>query len=360
MQSGDALFAPALHKLRRDAERALAAKNLSVTEKNLAPPSGDKRDYMSIAPYWWPDPKTPRGLPYVRRDGEVNPERDRVSDRKRLEELTRNVTTLGAAYFYTGKDDYAAGAARLLRVWFLDNGTKMSPHLKYAQAVPGRSTGRAAGIIETHNLPELIDAVEILRQSKSWTETDQKGLQNWFDTYLIWLIESPQGKSEAKAQNNHGTWYDVQVASYALFAGRHDLAKRILAEFPSKRIAGQIDADGRQPHELARTQPWHYSIFNLEALFNAASIGERMGIDLWGLGTGDKRGIRRALDWLVPFAAGKAKWKYREISGFQPQKLAPLLRRASIRYREPTYEEALGKLPQLTGDERWQLLYPKP
>jgi len=99
------------------------------------------------------------------------------------------------------------------------------------------------------------------------------------------------------------------------------------------------------------------SDFNLEAFFSAASIAEKVGIDLWTFETPDKRGMRRALDWLVPFATGKSKWTYKEISAFQPEKLAPLLRRAAIRYREPAYEEAIAKLPRVTDEERWQLLY---
>jgi len=85
LQSGDDSLSAASNKLKRDADRALAVKTFSVTQKDLTPPSKDKHDYMSIAPYWWPNPSTPNGLPYVRRDGEINPERDQTSDRKRLE-----------------------------------------------------------------------------------------------------------------------------------------------------------------------------------------------------------------------------------------------------------------------------------
>ncbi|HSC43734.1 MAG TPA: alginate lyase family protein, partial [Candidatus Binatia bacterium] len=159
LQNNDPALAPAFVKLKRDAQRGLDVRPLSVTEKKLSPPTGDKHDYMSIAPYWWPNPATPNGLPFIRRDGEVNPERDRSSDRRRLENMIQTVKTLALGYFFTAREDYAAHAAKLLRVWFLDPATKMNPHLKYAQAVPGRNNGRAAGIIETHELSELIDFV---------------------------------------------------------------------------------------------------------------------------------------------------------------------------------------------------------
>jgi hypothetical protein len=355
----DPALLSAFSRLKRDADRALGGRTYSVVHKKLAPPSSDKHDYMSIAPYWWPNPNTPNALPYVRRDGEVNPERDATSDRKRLDGLVQSVKTLGLGYFFTGREQYAAHAAKLLRVWFLDDETKMNPHLRYAQAVPGRNVGRGAGIIETHNLPELMDAVGLLNSSKSWTPIDHKRLQDWFGAHLIWLIDSAEGKAEANAQNNHGSWYDVQVASYALFVGRDELAKKVLGEFPSRRIAKQIAADGRQPHELSRTQAWNYSIFNLEALFDAASIADKFGIDLWRYETPDKRGIRKALDWLLSFAISEKKWSDKQISAFQPEKLAPLLRQAALRDRDAAYERAVSKITGTTIDQRWQLLYPK-
>lgn len=359
LDNNDSSLLPALSRLNRDADRALTGGPISVTQKDLTAPSGDKHDYMSLAPYWWPNPNTTNGLPYVRRDGEVNPERDRTSDRKRLGDLVHSVKTLALEYFFTGRADYAAHGVRLLRAWFVDDKTKMNPHLRYAQAIPGRNQGRAAGIIETHNLSELLDAVGLLAGSKTWQQADQKSLHDWFAAYLNWLLNSPEGKAEAKAMNNHGTWYDVQVAAFALFAGRDDVAKQVLKEFPSKRIAKQIEPDGRQPQEIDRTQSWNYSIFNLDAFVSAASIGEKLGIDLWKFESPDKRSIRRALDWLVPFATGEKQWSYQQISAFDPTKLAPLLRQAASCLREPKYQVVLGKVPKLTGDERWQLLFPK-
>ena len=49
-------------------------KVYTITGKEILPPSGDKHDYMSMAPYWWPDETKPDGLPYKYRDGMINPE----------------------------------------------------------------------------------------------------------------------------------------------------------------------------------------------------------------------------------------------------------------------------------------------
>ena len=175
LDANDAALRPALDRLKRDADRALGAGPFAVTHKELAPPSGDKHDYMSVAPYWWPNPRTADGLPYLRRDGEVNPERDQTSDRKRFGDLIQCVKTLALGYFFTGRENYAAHAAKLLRAWFIDDATQMNPHLRYAQAIPGLNQGRGAGIIETHNLPELLDAVGLLNASSQWRQAEQEG-----------------------------------------------------------------------------------------------------------------------------------------------------------------------------------------
>ena len=359
LDANDATLLPAFNKLKRDADRALGGGPFSVTHKELKAPSGDRHDYMSLAPYWWPNPDTANGLPYTRRDGDVNPEQDQTSDRKRFSDLVQSVKSLAHGYFFTGREAYASRAAKLLHVWFIDDATKMNPHLRFAQAIPGRNQGRGAGIIETHNLPELLDAVGLLAGSKTWQHADQKALQEWFAAYLNWLLNSPGGKAEVEARNNHGTWYDVQVAAFALFSGRDDVAKEVLNEFPSRRIAKQIEPDGRQPRELERTQSWNYSIFNLEAFFSAACISEKLGIELWKFESADKRSIRKALDWLVPFSTGEEKWNHKQISRFNRSKLAPLLRQAALRFHEPAYENVINKLPKLSADERWRLLFPK-
>jgi hypothetical protein len=110
------------------------------------------------------------------------------------------------------------------------------------------------------------------------------------------LIESTEGRPEAQAENNHGTWYDVQIASFGLFTEKKDLAHRVISEIPRKRIARQIEPDGSQPLDLARADSLRYSVFNLEALCDTASLGGHLGIDLWKFETADKRSIRKALD----------------------------------------------------------------
>jgi hypothetical protein len=129
----DITLKPALDALEQDAAKALAMSPVSVMDKAVTPPSGDKHDYMSQAPYWWPDPAKPGGRPYVRRDGERNPEISRISDHDNLGRLTNVIPTLGLAFYFTAREDYATQAARLVRVWFIDPATRMNPHLRFSR-----------------------------------------------------------------------------------------------------------------------------------------------------------------------------------------------------------------------------------
>jgi Alginate lyase len=345
----DAL-ATALKALRQDADTALTLKPSSVMDKTVTPLSGDRHDYMSQAPYWWPDPTKPDGLPYIRRDGERNPEINRISDHDNLGRLTTSVATLGLAYYFTGRDQYATHAAKLLRVWFLDPATGMNPHLHFGQGIPGITDGRGIGIIETRGLPDLLDGTLLLTGSAAWTPEDARGLRDWMRQYLTWLIESPHGKDEARNGNNHETWYDVQVGALALYTGQPDLARRLL-ERSRERVARQIEPDGRQPRELERTRSWDYSIFNLRAFLHLARLGDRVGLNLWHYRSSDGRSLRGALDFLVPYAARKKSWEFPQITPFRPSELHWALRHATVGWNEPAYralaEQIGGASPRL-------------
>ncbi|MFP4500987.1 MAG: alginate lyase family protein [Candidatus Hydrogenedentota bacterium] len=357
--AGDPALQPAMDKLLADAKEALEAGPFTVVEKPMTPPSGDKHDYMSVGPYWWPNPDTEDGLPYVRRDGDVNPERYEY-DNVRQSKMSSAVRTLALAYFLTGEKRYATHAARLLRVWYLDEETRMNPHLEYGQAIPGRVDGRGIGIIDTLGLPLVLDAVGMLQASAAWTDEDQRGLQQWFSDYLDWIWTHPYGKAERNTRNNHGTWYDVQAVAYALFTERDEKAREVLESVPENRIAKHFEPDGRQPHELARTKSFAYSTMNLRGFFYLATMGAQFdSIDLWRFETEDGRSLRQGLDWILKHAFGDGEWEFENMTPITPGRMLPLLRMAAVAYGESAYEE---KLHELAGEDwaadRWNLLHP--
>lgn len=341
---------------RQAADKVLDDGPFSVMQKSRVPPSGDKHDYMSQATYFWPNPDTPNHLPYVRRDGERNPEIKLIGDDDRMHRMSDDASALALAFYLTGEENYAVRAALLLRAWFLDPATRMNPNLNFAQAIPGVNTGRGIGIIDTHTFPEVVDAVGLLAGSKSWTDADQKSMEKWFGAYLDWLETSPHGHDESNAKNNHGTYFDVQAADYALFTGKQDLAARIVKKAEAKRVATQIEPDGRQPLELARTQSFHYSVYNVNGLAMLGRLGETAGVDLWRFETRDGRSIRRALDFLVPYATGEKKWTYQQITTPEPEDLVPALLMAARVYRDPAYAAAANGIEGQTDDPEILLL----
>jgi hypothetical protein len=341
--------------VRLEADWAMNVGPYSVMDKQDVPPSGSKHDYVSFAPYWWPNPDTKNGLPFVRRDGRINPERYKIPDDREFNETQNAVHALALGYYFTGNEAYAKRAALLLRTWFLNPATRMNPNLNYAQAVPGVNTGRGTGLIDVHEMPRLFDAIALLSTSPAMTEFEKKGLHDWFTQYIKWLQTSKNGQEEAAAKNNHGSWYDQQLAGIALFLGDNDLARQTVQTAESKRIAEQIKPNGSEPLELARTKSFSYSVFNLEALMRLAQEAEKVNVDLWSYRAPDGASIRAALDYLLPYAEGKKKWTHEAMNGVDPSILTEPLLLAAIHFKDASYLQ-LARQFQKQTDTRTLLL----
>jgi hypothetical protein len=335
--AGATSLKPAFDQLFAAAQKALNSKPVSVMDKNSVPPSGDKHDFMSQAPYFWPDTNSVDGR-YIRRDGERNPESGKDSDAGRIVQVCANVHTLALAFYFTGNEAFAAHATELLRVWFLNPATRMNPNLNFGQGIPGEVDGRPMGIIGTRGFVELVDAIRLLGNSSSWTTADQKGMVAWMTEYLNWLQASKVGVGEGNATNNHGTFYDTQVAALAAFVGQKNLARQIILAAREKRIARQIETDGKMPRELQRTKSFSYSAFNLRALIDLASLGQNLGIDLWHYQTPDGRSIRKALEFMAPYTDRKNKWPYQQIDKIDRGSLTMLLLRAAPAFPDEHFQ----------------------
>jgi Alginate lyase len=336
VRNNNTVLPASLKQLIIQADFFLTKKAASVIEKTKIPASGNKHDYLSLSLYYWPDPTKPNGLPYIIHDGIVNPQVYSVPDKQNLEDMIHRVRILSIAYYFTDKPQYASKALELLRVWFLNNGTRMNPDLRYAEMTPGKNNGSSTGVMDAHNIPDIIDAIGLIQYSQLWTKQDQLDMQLWFSKYLDWLLNSDFGKKEAQATNNHGTWYYIQASSIALFLNKTDIAKNILESTMHKLIPEEIQPDGRQPFELRRTNSWDYSTFNLQGLFELAGIGQRVGMDLWNYKApyGTARPLlQTALDYLLPYALKKQPWPYPQIaSPINTKAVANLLCQVIIHY----------------------------
>lgn len=343
------------------ADKLLSTPIKTVVDKTATPPSGDKHDFMTLAPYYWPNAASSDGKPYVMRDGVVNPEceSDRF-DRISYFHMADAVKYSAIAWRLTGDAKYAEKTTAVLRAWFVAPETRMNPSLNYAQIIPGVNEGSRTGIIRGMTILDLIDALRLIQDSGVWKPEDDAAWKAWLAAFAQWLTESDMGKAESKALNNHGTWYDAQVATFALEAGNTELAQRIVREAAEKRIAKQIGPDGKQPLELARSKSWDYSVMNLEAMVRLATIGKQLDADLWGYAPPDGGGIRRAIDYLLPFATGEQKWDAAQIKDFDGSKLYPIVRRAAIAFPDGPYVEALKQFsPDAEPVALDHLMYPE-
>jgi hypothetical protein len=290
------------------AEAFLKEAPVTVTATSSARSAGGRHDFFSESDYWWPDPANPGG-PYVRRDGMSNPD-NFVGHRQALMRLSRIVPALAAAWLLTDEPRYSEHAARHLRAWFLDEPTRMAPHLRYAQAVHGRSTGRGVGVIDTIHLVEVARAIEVLEPAPGLSTAEREGVRRWFAEYLRWMTTDPNGIEEREAKNNHGTCWVMQAAAYARLTGDEERLAFCRERFRTVLVPGQVAADGSFPLETARTKPYGYSLFNLDAMATVAQILSTPRDDLWRFELPDGRGLRRAVSWMVPFVRSRRGWPF--------------------------------------------------
>jgi hypothetical protein len=324
IKRGDPSIMPAYEQLLKDGDKALLFEPVSVMEKTHLPPSGDKHDYMSLAPYYWPDPAKPDGLPYINKDGQVNPEANEYKDKEYMPKLCEFIHTLALAYYFSENRSYAEHAAKLLRVWFLDPATKMNPNLNYGQAAKGHNTGRAAGLIETRHFIKVIDATGMLQGSKYWKDTDQQGMKQWFSDFLHWMQTNRIGLDEMAATNNHGAWYDAQRLSMALFLDSMELARRIVLN-AQQRIDKQMDEQGKFPREMTRTMSLHYTVFVMIPFFSIAQMAEKTGIDCWSFISPSGKSLKKGFDELLPYISKEKKWEGQQIKEYDFEEGFPLL-----------------------------------
>lgn len=318
LDRGDPQLRRTVKALTTRADKWLNQGPWTVVDKPRPAPGGDVHEYLSQAPYWWPS-KTPTqdnpwGCPYVQRDGERNPEVDTGTDRQDVEKTFDSAYDLSLAWYYTGDKRYAEKAGQVLRTWFLDPATRMNPNLNHAQFIPCKYDGRAIGIIDfSQSYTSVLDAIALLETgAPGWSAKDRSAMAKWNTDFRDWLKNSDFGKQEAAATNNHGTFYDMQLAALAYTTGDKDLARRTVLDSRTKRIAPQIAADGSQPQELTRTRSWHYSTFDLVAYTRLAAIGRHVGVNLWAYQGPDGQSLFKAVDYLLPAATGAA-WPHPEL-----------------------------------------------
>jgi len=288
------------------AERSLTEAPVTVTAAHSPRSAGGLHDFFSEGDYWWPDPEHPGG-PYIQRDGMTNPD-NFVEHRRALMRLSVQVPALVEAWRLTKDARFAEHAARHLEAWFVAPETRMTPSLLYAQAISGRATGRGTGIIDTIHLVEVARAIERLRGAKAWSRERDAAVTRWFADYLTWMTTHEYGIAERDTKNNHATCWVMQAAAFAHLTGNQALLADARRRFTTILIPGQMGADGSFPLEMARTKPYGYSLFNLEAMAAICQILSTPADNLWTFELPDGRGMRRAMAFMAPYIRDRSSW----------------------------------------------------
>jgi hypothetical protein len=346
-------------KLIEKADAALLAKPESVMDKSLVAASGNKHDFFSYGPYWWPDPKKPNGLPYIKRDGYIYPKSKIGTDSWSFWRTCNKAEILAFAYYFTGREDYAKKAAEVIRVWFLNPATAMNPSANYGQAIPGLINGRGEGVIEMRHIILVTEAIALIEPSRAWTKDDRNAFRHWLEQYDDWLAHLKLSIDETSMENNHMSWRDVQLVQFSLVLGKPDYARTLLQkEFP-RLLDMQVKSKGEQERELVRADPLEYSLFNLEALFHLAVLGDYVGVDCWKITAKDGGGLYAALDYLAPYTDPGLPWPKNEVRIVKRNRLLPLLAQAYVQNKDVRYKSLLDRFCGDGDDpDHWRLFWP--
>ncbi|MDP6041546.1 MAG: alginate lyase family protein [Candidatus Latescibacteria bacterium] len=294
-------------RILSDSQHILNQQVQHITDVRASMSEGGPNDFYSNGDYWWPNPDTADGLPYVRRDGESNPNAY-LSHRNIMRTARTSISALTAAYKLTGENRYADRAVQWLVEFFLDKTTQMNPNMEFAQALPGINSGRSIGLIDTLHIVEIPLAIEHLKSSEALASGIESDLKKWFAEFLTWMTTHPYGVQEMEAHNNHGVAWAVQAAIFARFTNNTEVVAQCRERFETVFMPEQMATDGSFPAELARTKPYGYSIFQLDMMAAVAYILSTPEHNLWTFELSDGRSMSRALEYLYPFLKDKTRW----------------------------------------------------
>ena len=330
--------------LQRKADALLDSPTYAVVFRVMRAASGNPHDYCSIGTYWWPNPNTENGLPYIRRDGYGTPS---SNDPITYAAMANKAFTLALAAYYLDEPKYAAASEKTLYDWHLNPDTYMTPHAEYAQSIPGICTGRGIGIIDfSMSSYEVFDAVGILEFLGYVSEKNVTELKKWYTEFTNWTLTSENGLTEDTEPNNHGTYFDVHMLSSAIFTGREALIKKICETAYYRRFVLQIEPDGSQPLELKRTRALLYSASNTKALALLANMAAANGYEKYLLPDaryGDNA-VKKSIDFIYPYYVSPETFPYQEMSFDFPAFMLSLLTWADAHFPNSGYKEKIFEI----------------
>ena len=158
-----------------------------------------------------------------------------------------------------------------------------------------------------------------------------------------WLSKWSAAGAEMEWKMTH---YDVQLLSILMYLNKIEEVKNYLSTTTKARIFSQIEPDGSQPLELARTKSFSYSVMNLHGFLELARLGQKIGIDLWNLSSEDGRSLKKGYEFMLPYITNKKEWQFKQIKDKKPseEKLIADLKKARKLFQEDAFDDALYKV----------------
>lgn len=291
-----------------EAAEAMKQEPVTVTASRSSRSAGTIHEFFSEGDYWWPNPLS-ADSPYVQRDGLTNPD-NFVAHRKAVIRFSRISGALASAYTITRDAKYVRQLMKHCKAWFAATATRMEPHLLYAQAIKGRYTGRGIGIIDAIQFMEVAQALRVVQKAPGADPVVIKASINWFRSYLAWVTTHKYGIDEMNAGNNHGTCWVMQVACFARLTGNDSLLRVCSERYKNLLLPKQMAADGSFPLETARTKPYGYSLFNLDAMVMICQILSKD--KLFAYRTPEGKSMEKGIAFMYPFMADKSRWPFRK------------------------------------------------
>lgn len=311
-----------VHKVKeliKAASEALDRGPFSVMDKKLIPPSGNKHDYFHCSPYSWPFVDKKNKTIFITKDGQRHPAAEMYSsesrnyDRTSLQRVFDDTTLAALAWYFTGNMSFAEHGAMLVDVFFLAEPTRMNPHMKFAQY-----SGKVSnfGIIEMKDIYYFLDSVRLLERSRSLSAMQISSFKKWLSSYSHWLQNSQLGLDEMLQENNHGIYYDLQLASIAAYLGNRLFIAESLARAMS-RLPYHFTPGGVQVHEMGRPTSRHYCTFNIMAWINFAMFSRKFGFPLPQYRSFHGAGLVSAVELLLH---QRSRWPYPDVGRFDTQR----------------------------------------
>lgn len=240
-------------------------------------------------------------------DGALNPDARLINNIGDFDDMSNAVFFASMAWGVSRSSTYSVRVASLISSWFLHEESFMNPNLNYAQMEGGptqrNQQGRHTGVLDLKGMIKIASGVLLLREgnAEGWNATIDGRFQDWVANYTNWIRNSPIAQDEEISVNNHGSFYACQLASLYLIQNDTANAASTVQKYFDGLWQNQVQGDGAQQYEIARTRPYHYLAYNLAAMITAARMGEYAGINVWDSVSATGGTIQKACDYAMNY-----------------------------------------------------------